>query len=359
MAPSVLHIQELLDHCISLQDSKSDLVACALVSRRWVHRAQSLLFEEINPWDIRRSIDDHRRRWLQLLPILNTCPHLVRYIRRLSVNQKGLSTQIFSEICLVRFTHLEDVTVRTVDLPPPHAVGMQALLSLPTLLRVDIECSSANTRFIQIWCRCSPSIRTIALGCFLYFDDHFDFILPDPPTPLKLESLSLTFADDGVTRWLQHDVCPFDLSRLRVLSFGYCTEIVRSPAFVAALRTIEALEFKIPISQDSIDFSAFPKLASVRVRIFAGHEPWSKTLESFATIAPSCSISIFGFFEEGTCNQLDSVLSQTLLPPSTVEIHADASNARAVAYFPELKSMNMLRLTAYDPDWPRLGAILV
>ncbi|KAJ7721824.1 hypothetical protein DFH07DRAFT_857408 [Mycena maculata] len=358
-----LQVQELLDQCIYLmRGSKSDLTACALVARSWVYPAQSLLFQEIDPWHLKRGLGDHRRLWLHILEILRTSPHLIRHIRRLHVYAHGLANETFSEICLFPFTHLEDVKIRPFDLPPTVAVAIQGLLSLPTLLRLDIECSFPDfVTFVQIWGRCSPSITKISLGSCHILDDYEE-IPPYSTAPVNVEYLRFTSMDEGIGYWLRQDICPLNLSCLRVLSVGQHTDVLRWPRLASSLRTLEALEFNIPQLNESIDFSLFPELSCVRVCVFAGRAPWSKALDTFSTISPSnclSNVTIFGFFDQGGCEKLDSVLSQRLVHPwTTVELQPKNNRLNPIPYFPQLNSRNMLRRTAHDPQWPRLSRVL-
>lgn len=241
--PNALHLPELLDDCIHLlRDSTSDLTACALVARSWVYPAQSHLFAEVLRRESERVTD--QTQWSKLLTILQTCPHLIPHVRRLRID--SLIPNTVSDICSLPFTNLVDVLI-TVILSNTSALAIQQLFSLPTLSSVDISCNFHDlSAFLQIWDRCSPSINSLALDCFRQSRDAFEPVPHHCVAPINLEALRIV-AISGIADWLQHETCPFDFSRLRVLSVGEKLEILRWKILAPAFRTIEALEFEVGV----------------------------------------------------------------------------------------------------------------
>jgi hypothetical protein len=70
-----LKIPELLDHAVSFLDAEEDFHACSLVSRSWVHSAQSRIFSEIEI----TNVDTNSR----LLAVFEDSPHLVGFVSTL------------------------------------------------------------------------------------------------------------------------------------------------------------------------------------------------------------------------------------------------------------------------------------
>ncbi|KAJ7713698.1 hypothetical protein DFH07DRAFT_383646 [Mycena maculata] len=350
-SPNPLHIPELLNHCIRLlRDSKSDLPACALVSRSWVQPSQSALFEDPGHWGHwgARKPDDDRHSWLHILEVFQTSPHLIPHIRRLRLIIPDVG--LFSKICLLPFTHLQDVIIRR-KFNHVSALSIQQLLSLPTLRRVDIYGYFEDPQIMPlIWRRCSPSIRTVSSFCLAFNP----CILNPTETPclpvVPLESLNMG-ADQGAPHWLQHDSFPFDLSRLRIFSLHDYSGTFSWKKFAPAIRTIEGLAFLIPRLEQPIDLSYFPKLEFLRVRVITGDDMndalWSNAVETFSTIPPSSrlrKVSFQGVLQARSCGKLDAVLARVLVRPfATVEVLDDRDGYDPVPYFPQLMSRNIVR----------------
>ncbi|KAJ6572017.1 hypothetical protein B0H19DRAFT_674952 [Mycena capillaripes] len=239
-----LSIQELVDHSIGfLYNSVSDLRACALVSRAWVDAAQSSIFRRISIMHFGNV--PHPSVWTRLKETLNTSPHLIRHIQQLTVIPDEISLDDFSALCNLPFTHLNRVFVFNYPhLSASIAESIQQLLSLPTIRRVGILCTFDDpTTFLQIWDRCSPSIRHLEI---YITEQSIPTVQPAAhhcSAPIVLESLRITSVE-GLNGWLAHELCPFDFSILKVLSVDINTDLLRWPLFRSAFSTIEALDFK-------------------------------------------------------------------------------------------------------------------
>ncbi|KAJ7251738.1 hypothetical protein C8J57DRAFT_1352336 [Mycena rebaudengoi] len=354
---SPLHLQELLDHCIGfLHNSTADLTAAALVARTWVSPAQSHLYYEVVRY--RREIRyKHENTWSQLLRTLHTSPHLIRHIRRLCVRPPPqLTSETFSKISLLPFSHLEDVKILSCALVPPSAVAIQQLLSMPTLRHVSLfwEFDDPAT-FLQVWDRCSRSIRSISLDSsqgLRQARDPFNPVVRQSAAPITLEFFRVGYINGIVPDWLQHETCPFDFSGLKVLAVYRYPEMLDWPRFAPASQSVEALAIEIPRGQISIDLSGFPKLTFLRITL--RDVPLDQLLDAFLTVSPFNHLRklvICVEFEfEGDYTALDSVLSQLLVD---VEFQCIIPKyyPDLAKHFPQSSARNILRQTAYDPYW--------
>ncbi|KAJ7662560.1 hypothetical protein DFH06DRAFT_355356 [Mycena polygramma] len=237
-AGNPLSVQELLDHCICfLRDSPSDLKMCALVSRRWVNGAQSLLFQKI--------LIDTSDRWLKLQSTLQSSPHLIRHIQSLIVRPISLSDDAFSAVCNFAFTDLRHLYVSGMSPwhTSPSILPLEALLGRPTLSHIIVD-TPATPNFFPLWDRCSRSLRHLELSFDLGASERYHPSADRPLPPIPLESLRImTMGQVGaIGDWLTDSMGPFDLTNLRVLS------IVNRPddlwrVLRPAFRSIKALEF--------------------------------------------------------------------------------------------------------------------
>lgn len=157
---------------------------------------------------------------------------------------------MFSEISLLPFAHLEGVEILSCPLVQPFSVGIQQILSVPTLRHVslDLEFNDPAT-FLRVWDRCSRTIRSLSLSSQQGSYDTFNSVSQRRAIQIDLEFLHIPYMNDIVPDWLQHETCPFDFSRLKVLSVGRDPQIPDWPIFApAATQTIETLDFEVQMS---------------------------------------------------------------------------------------------------------------
>ncbi|KAJ7429724.1 hypothetical protein FB451DRAFT_1382994 [Mycena latifolia] len=358
--PNPLLIPELADHCIEfLHDSPSALKACALVARSWTYAAQVHLFSVLC---IRPT--SSRRRWTRLRQILRSSPRFIRHIRQLRLDSQALSTETFSEICEFAFTHLEYACIRhPTSVQLVMGVAVRQLFRLPTLTRVKLVANFTEpSSFLQMWEYCCPSIRHVDLFCF---DDSLDPVRPVPDRPctaIMLESLnirSITY----LYNWFGHDLCPFNLSRLKVLSMSpreEYEEIVGLQIFAPALRTIEVLNFSLRASDPGLDLAALPNLVLLRMGGIT-RTRMERAVDTLSTIAPPSRVRKIvlhsSSLDEECCGQLEAALTSLPLDPlPTLEMEMDSIRGGPSAdnldqYFPRLSSMNLLRPVDGYHDW--------
>ncbi|KAF7368591.1 hypothetical protein MVEN_00182900 [Mycena venus] len=351
-------IQELVDQCISfLSDSASDLLSCSLVARSWVNAAQSHLFRNIPP---DRHLLAGRKvallQWMKVNDTFRTSPHLLRHVRGLTLDTLGTPSErdIFTNICLLSFAHLDDVSI---SVPRPDLVSLKTLISRRTLRRLKLNIIIDDwSIFGAIWEYCSSSLRHIDLSCCLLLFDQPARFIPHRAEPVQLQSLRVWFwgsfvhPEDVYPRALY----PFDLSHLTALSIrndlGYPWDDV-------SLETVQFLDIDFKAEGPEIEISSFSNLSVFRVTIDASTLPI--VLETLSAIPSSHHIRMIGIStgddydpNKVDCAQLDSTLANLSLPhPITVEVEVNSGSNCRSEFFPLLNLRNMLRFTERsNPD---------
>ncbi|KAJ7824230.1 hypothetical protein B0H14DRAFT_2824272 [Mycena olivaceomarginata] len=132
-----MHVVELVELCLSHLNSPGDLKSCALVCRLWVDTAQSYLF---------------RASKIIYSKPQNTWDHLLfAYASGPAHPHAPVTQETLSAICAFPFMRVTSIALACSGVLPTFAVpALQALLALPTLQRVKLQCTS---------------IQHVALGC--------------------------------------------------------------------------------------------------------------------------------------------------------------------------------------------------
>ncbi|KAJ7670939.1 hypothetical protein DFH06DRAFT_1320855 [Mycena polygramma] len=351
--PTALSIAELLDDCIApLRQSPRDLMACALVSRRWVFAAQRQLFRALTITNISQNLSFpplNDTQWARLQATLEGSPHLIRHIRTFMMVLTSESLETLVKICRFPFTHLESVAVvHTGALSSAHALAFQQLLSLPTLRHLDFH-SGFNRDptcmpFMRIWDRCSSGIRRLVLA---YNGTQLRIPrLPDHDRPVVLESLRMASKGSFDSRLLQkwHR---FDLSQLKMLSVCQNADVPWDE-FAPRVQSIEALDIVPKATSPPVDPSLFPSLAYLRLRTPFLDTDLSPILDVLALIRPTSGIRkitfvlALGALRAGG-NQLDAAVCKLSEPLPEVEVvirpHEDVDLA---AFLPQLHSKKLV-----------------
>ncbi|KAF7352636.1 hypothetical protein MVEN_01229300 [Mycena venus] len=309
--------QELIDECISylyddLNVSRSypDLKACNLVCRSWSYGAQRFLFREI------RNLTSCRYYRLEMS--LRTSPAHIRHVHTLVLRGAvDFKSKEFKRICNFTFTHLENVSFTHNFMPPRWEIALQRLFRLPTLRRVHLNYEFfESAAFLPIWLQCSSSIRHLDLNCRNLSSESLHPIQCLSLTPIVLESLRLS--GFNIDEWLQHDLFPFDFSRLAVLSVDVHTSVPSWPLMTPALQTIEALDFSSfahPLAdEEAIDLSLFPNLLFLRIKVSVT----TKAFDALSTITSSSRLRqiILDIAHScgDRCDRLDSIVVDLPLP---------------------------------------------
>ncbi|KAJ7087989.1 hypothetical protein B0H15DRAFT_295099 [Mycena belliarum] len=344
--------QELLIHIVEfLGDSHADLRACALVSRSFVHAAQSQIFQEISVGFGVTSVPHAHRLSTRLLETLHNSPHLAQHIHRLRLQPRRISSQTLSDICSFPFPRLRAMFCSNFILSPVAAIALRQLLALPTLHSVEIVCRDIPQRpvFIDMWSLCSPSIKHLDFTC--------DVVLGafDPPdrltAPARLTSLRVGNAG-AVRDWVNHPLCPFDFSALTGLSVFIHAEVVHWPKLASIRQNITVFAFTAHPDMNVIDLSAFGSLEYLRIGLFS-LAAWPTARAALSTITPLNKIRkivLLGTFFGVDGDELDRTLTSLPLHYARVfELEMEPEYYdRTVASLP---STSDIRRTDDDPHW--------
>ncbi|KAF7354031.1 hypothetical protein MVEN_01089900 [Mycena venus] len=354
-----LYVEEILEHCLTyLCHSTHDMMACALVSRHWVYAAQSQLYRDppIRGMLARECPDIHRK-WAQFIETLESSPHLIRHVRRLSLKvDKMAGLETVSRICFFPFTHLDSVLLSFGLIWVPYVDAFQQLLSLPSLRRVKLQCNICGWEdFARLWDRCSPTLRHLELG----FNHLRSPVVQEPPVslvdcrgiPVVLESLHLTSKRISHYRFTQPS-CPFDISTLKLLRIGHRVE-VQLQDFGVAIQNIETLAIVVNVNLRNLSFSAFPKLTSLHIRMLTDSSLLQNDLllQLLSTIGPTSSIreiifcSKFSYQSPEFYEHLDAKLSSLPMPHTPIVVCAigPAAYEYIRSHLPLLSGRDMLR----------------
>ncbi|KAF8213599.1 hypothetical protein K438DRAFT_1101358 [Mycena galopus ATCC 62051] len=200
--------------------------------------------------------------------------------------------------------------------------------------------------FIALWDTCSPTIQHLCLRCHT---DSPDSVRPSRPTSSAAVLRSLKLYASNVDEWLKDSLCPFDLSRLAILSISGQVSVLGWKRMAPSLQTIEALDFAC---FDVLDLTLLPNLSFLRIDFTSNNI--DMTLGTLSTIPSStriCQIVLYIQFPTvDTCGQLDSAIASLPVPylPSVgLEEGYDEYQCWA-PHFPQLSSRNQLYSTEYD-----------
>ncbi|KAF7355295.1 hypothetical protein MSAN_01445900 [Mycena sanguinolenta] len=349
-----LLIQELVDECLSYLFA-SDLRACALVNKSWSHAAQRSIFGVVS---VPRSL----RVWKRLDRILHASSHLGSNIHTLILwRDTTVNIELFENICNLHFPCLQIVSIHLICvLTAWSAQALQRLLSLPTVRQVEMDCNFTEYTFQDfhsIWDECSPDIRRLRLRChgmaLAPLHPLYSFQRRTSP-PITLESLKVD-PTTNIDDWLNHDLCPFDLSQLVSLS-GCSMPMFSWPRLTSALQTIETLEFVLPsLGTAVVDLSSFPNLKFFRLRVHPLERALDNLSNTLSTIPPSSRIRQIVFCldtpQSSAFQLIDfkvAALQMQHLEGVGLEMDADRF-AQWAPYCHRLGMKNLLCRT--DPDW--------
>ncbi|KAJ6550235.1 hypothetical protein B0H19DRAFT_1378823 [Mycena capillaripes] len=369
-------IQELVDLCIHfLRDSQRDLRACALVSRSWVYPAQSHVFREITiaggdpggtpltEWGGHRG-GAKPALWLQLQQTLETSPHLIPHIRRLSIDIRvRANEQLLLSICNFPFTHLEHAGSRfDGDFTLQTAFAFQELFSLPTIRSIKLKgaASLKPTTFTKIFERCSPSVRKL--------DVQVNGALPFPAAPenhagapIKLASLMIAIVGP-IDRPLT--VHPFTTSNLKALALTSLFGIAWNDV-ISGTKTIEFLSMivqtgppanmavsaipSVKTFHTNLDLSMLPRLSVLHIK--TGTFGLDATVEGqmvntlISTIPPEHQMHTIVITLSTAIPSAWEALDLTLsrMRVSSVEIQVYLRREEAPLCFPRLSAKNIVR----------------
>ncbi|KAJ7607664.1 hypothetical protein FB45DRAFT_947443 [Roridomyces roridus] len=240
-----LELPELLDQTLGLVHARRDLCASALVSRSWVHPAQSRLFSSV-------ELRSGSREMALLLPILQHSPHLVQFISALAVTFYSVDTTHPSKIMNLPFSRLTTLDIRTIN--DPSTAPLFKLLKVPSLVDVTIFTAFKEwDEFAQIWEGCSTAIQHLSLRLVMEQP-----ALPTHSTvpigvhrPIKLKSFGGQIPADKIAPWLFDPRCAFDISNLKALQLYKPGLLTLLDLSAESLDSIELLSLTISHAFDA------------------------------------------------------------------------------------------------------------
>ncbi|KAJ7473840.1 hypothetical protein B0H11DRAFT_2036185 [Mycena galericulata] len=256
-----LYISELVDHAISFLSSPDDFRACALVSRSWVHPAQSRIFSEL-------AISSNRndKSLSRLLAILEDSPHLAGFISTLTIRIVVIEPSYLSRLSLLPYRRLTALSISCGNrLGLEESLALQELLSVPSLVSTAFWCAFERREdFLRIWERCSVNIKHYSHWPVMYEPTPQEAIGQAIAVPkrVKLESLHC-FSFNSCTSWLEDSECPFDISCLKAFSSSFNDE-VHGGLPATAYATIEIISSNL--YSNPYDLSGFQRLAQVKIK---------------------------------------------------------------------------------------------
>ncbi|KAJ7852124.1 hypothetical protein B0H13DRAFT_1904772 [Mycena leptocephala] len=300
MATGIFNAQELVNHCIYfLRGSMRDLKACALVSPSWVYAAQSFLFREVSVADYYNQ-SSREISWPRFRVILEESSHLIRHIRRLNME---VTATVLLDICDFPFTHLQHVQVQCHgSMLLQHALGLQQLFSLPTLLRVKLTGRFTEPAdYLAAFRRCSHSLEKLDLflsNMKLPTVTDRQIAAPIPLTSLLI-SAALAIFSPAADRIVWPDLAPI-MQTLKVLRIT--TEQMDLNLSMCPNLTVLAI-FTVPWLSAAIQRDAIAALAST------------------ITAAPyGVMISFYDFLPE-LCKAVDAILDALSLRVVEVQFY--------------------------------------
>ncbi|KAK7042727.1 hypothetical protein R3P38DRAFT_3348638 [Favolaschia claudopus] len=356
MRPRPLDVPELLDLCIGyLEYSPSDLLACALVARAWVHPAQSRLFRVAhvtNP-----SFPSNGDAISRFYRALSTSPHLLPLVKQLELDfefRRRPHDNSIKRISALVFPRLQMLKV-TLPLNPfwfDEAKHVKLLAGLANLHRLCLVFNSSlvhcadfltdlppvqhlELTFHRLTYDIEPDTlpaTSVVVGFGLRLPDHHLAIPPGHTVQVvSLKSLRLFVSDFDES--VMHPGAPLDLTLgslnlSRMAAFSVDAG-VSTPWNIIHKEFIQILDMDTIDSSTVIKLSEFPNLEFLRLIMYLpdDHLPYMilPTLRSSAqckrlhTIVMSVPDSFH--LPEAESSELDLVLSTKSSPAvSAVEL---------------------------------------
>ncbi|KAJ7235510.1 hypothetical protein C8J57DRAFT_1728589 [Mycena rebaudengoi] len=214
---AAVRLQELCDHILEFVNATGridDLKACALSSRNLSYSAQSHLFRDI----ILYNTGAHAAA-VRLCSCLTVSPHLIPYIRRLTVRA---DPDILTSLSMISFSGLNELKLYTnQDTPTDRDAAnrvaslVRDLIGLPSLRRVEMINPLAQFEDLEALFS-SPTLAVTDL----FFNTVLFMSSASGPSTLDrriqrpaVKSLKLVHSP-RLAEWFVHPGCPFDVSRL-------------------------------------------------------------------------------------------------------------------------------------------------
>ncbi|KAJ7019828.1 hypothetical protein C8F04DRAFT_326043 [Mycena alexandri] len=378
----VLAIPELLDHIVDyLADSPEDLLACALVSKSWVPRAQFHLFRKVELLPPSKWNDTQVH--VRLLEILRASRQLRSLVRYLSFS---LSIRLLDCLDSIPLPNLEEISVECTDDQYIWCMDIKTSLrvrdifmSIPTLSRVNFSGQFQSISiFHHYFENCAANIQSLEL-VDVYLVDEGHEIPPDPPpsfipSRMQLSRLSLPNDSPWIDAWILGPHCPFGFSQLKSLQLQDLQWEPFQRILTPSFPSLEDLKLNDFSGDVDLDFGMLTALKRLDVDTYEGHIPKLLTALSSLPLHNSLQTLSLRFYcataeHQDIYNTFDTDITNLVIVHSLrrVEIHLSARqlmNTRPVvdmptfqSYFPSLTSKGWLFI--YRKSFPVCAPLLI
>ncbi|KAJ6536437.1 hypothetical protein DFH09DRAFT_1179003 [Mycena vulgaris] len=356
MAKAVFSIQELCDQIaqqitddIAFEELPyDDLKSTALVCHTLCISAQSQLFRHV--------ISAARR----LAAILSASPHLLRYIRHLSI---VAYSEILKPLATIRFPGLAKLCISFIDMELADAevfLLIRDLIGLPSICEVEIRdldhTQFTSDHFTSLFETCTRSLG--ALICH--------GVCPSS-APFTAGAIRLGHERAQITRmklhdspslgqWLMSPSCTFDFTSLADLEISHGLE-ARDSAVWAFLTSVRPPITRLSIStggSNALDLSQFPGLTCLELSP-SDHLVISslKSDNCVERLVFDVSETFWEFHHSGLLSETDALVATFPLPAlRDVEVWFngyDVSDPNSViAEFPQLNAKGSIVVRVHD-----------
>ncbi|KAJ7610737.1 hypothetical protein DFH06DRAFT_1345845 [Mycena polygramma] len=281
MPPQALQIQEICDHiCDFLPTATTstyhaDLSACALISPIFTSSAQRHIFRRIAlfpslPLNLARAARSLRS-------VLQESPHLIRFIRDLSIEAN--CDVMVPLLAGLQFTHLETFSlIAPIESTPPdylipilHLVA--SIIALPSVQNIYLHSLTCD---IASLCALFHQ-RTATLDSVSLHHVKITHLLPTATVPAsegaRLTVNRLVIFGQTDAAWLLHPLCPLDFSALEEL---YCPMTAGTMGVMRAARSslhtlnVDCLDTPGHHARDFTGLPDFPVLTALHLSTGVG-----------------------------------------------------------------------------------------
>ncbi|KAJ6600323.1 hypothetical protein DFH09DRAFT_1128042 [Mycena vulgaris] len=359
MAQQVLSIQELCDelarHIALSASSQGDLRSLALVSHMFCSSAQSQIFCDVNLESTKAphlpTISIIRR----LAHLLATSPHLLRYIRHLTI---CADSEILKLLVTIRFPALRKIRIRFTYNDDSFLLARH-LVGLPSIREVEIayHCRTSLDDFASLFETCTRSLDSLSFTNVVPSSGPLAAGVPLPGgEPVQIKRLKLYDSFDLV-HWFASPSCPFDfthLAEVEICDSSFTGDSVW-PFLTSARLTMTRLRISgcLPLDVKLSDFAA---MWCLEIEIYAA-------LRAISGLAPdnrveilvlhACAREFIADAGKRVCFELDTLLatsSMTALRQVQVQVHGRRPSFNCESLFPQLRARDLLVVTDHR-DW--------
>ncbi|KAJ7745728.1 hypothetical protein B0H16DRAFT_1558008 [Mycena metata] len=360
----VLAIPELLDHIVDdLSDSTVDLLACALVSKAWVPRAQFYLFRKIEL--LPPSKWEHTQVHVRLLEILRASLHLRSLVRHLSFS---LSIRLLDCLEPIPFPNLEEIWVVCTTDQQMWRMDIKTnlrvrdiFMSISTLRRVKFSGAfNSISVFHRYFENCAADIQSLEM-VEVYLADEEHQTPPDSSIPSRMQLLRLSVPQDctAFDGWFLSPRCSFGFSRLKSLELPDLRWGPFQKILTPSLPSLEDLKLNDFSGDVDLDFGMLTALKRLDVDLYEPHLPRFLTALKSLPLHNSLQTLSLQFYcasaeHRNMLNAFDTEITNLVILHSLrrVEIHLAARQLISTqpvvdmptfrSYFPSLTSKGWL-----------------